>query len=1470
MAVTCPKCRLSNPDTSHYCADCGTSLATSKDIHPEATELFKTSARELTTGSTFAGRYQIIEELGKGGMGLVYKARDTRLKRTIALKLLHKELTGDPEYNERFIQEAQAASMLDHPNICTIYEIDETDEGQMYIVMAFYEGETLRKKLEGDQLTQEMVLDIGLQIVHGLTRAHAQHIVHRDIKPANLMITNDGVLKILDFGLAKLIGQTKLTKTATIMGTVSYMSPEQALAKETDHRTDIWSTGIVLYEMVTSQMPFGGDNEQAVIYSILNKTPIPPRDIREEISVDFETIILNCLRKEVGDRYSSAQHLLVDLINLKTAIAGKKGGKTAERRVKDESKRETERRQATVLAVEILGYAEMVRTLDEEETALIMSRYFEICNLIEEKFECQIQKISNTTLQALFGISPALEEAPKNAINAAIELRNQLYQFNQKESLKVPLDGRFGINTGTVIVSSTGSGQKKDYFVMGEAVEHAHAFRDQAAPGQIIVGPATQKYSQREFRYSPLKPVSLKGKEDVVRVYELLSVKEKIHRPKLGTERVIESEMVGRVKELDKLEFHLLKAIKGEGSIVSVVGEAGIGKSRLITEFKRNEAIRKAGLLQGRAISIGRNLSFYPIIDIIKNWAQIEEEDDPTESHYKLEKAIFGIDPEKATEIFPFIATLMGMKLAGNYAERLKRIEGEALQKLILLNLRKLIEKAATRRPLVFILEDLHWADLSSLDLLKLLFRLVETSPILFINVFRPGYEDTTDRLMQTIRARYGDFHSEIYLDSLDENETELIIRNLLKISGFPARIKETIMQRAGGNPFFIEEVMRSLIDQEMVELVDGQFKISDRIDSFVIPETIQDVIMGRIDKLDEATRSLLKVASVIGRNFFYRILADVVRSIDDIDERLNYLKNVQLILERKRTAELEYLFKHALAQEATYESIPYKKRKEWHLIIADSIQSLFSEKRHEFYGMLAYHYGKAEDLDKAEEYLIKAGEEALKSSASSEALKHYQEALNIYLNKCGRAVDPVKITILKKNIALAHYNRGQYQEAVDMIDMILPYLGESVPRRTAAVARKFLAGFLHFLISVYIPALKWKKNPRPSDIEIINLSYKKLMALGHLDPKRVFIESFYLLKILSKFDLRKIDNGVGMFAGGSLAFAWTGMSFKLSKKILNFAKEQLDFSDLKSVVLYETDKVTHNFLAGEWENVKYDENLFNQGMKIAEIFSTSNYTIFHGRMALEQGFFQETQELIDRLSHISETFEHDYPRALKHFLRAKLLTKYRKISDALKEVEEGIAFNKKTGLGTLLFGLHAFKARLRMMMGDYQEARSILEETWRLKSELNVTPCYLNELLLAQFLFDLHQVRLILRNKNKKGQKNVQKRALKIGKKLIKKSHKAASDCTEAYKLMGLYYWMLGKQKKAVKLWHTTMKEGEKLGARLELSRAYLEIGKCLQEPQSKFRMIERMSAEELIRKAHVMFREVGLQPDLEEMGSI
>ncbi|MDW7761945.1 MAG: protein kinase [Acidobacteriota bacterium] len=313
--LECPKCRAGNSEGSRFCRNCAAPLEPDAGVGPEGasfTRTLVTPASPISKGALIAGKYRIIEEVGAGGMGVVYKAEDLKLKRSVALKFLPPHLLDSPELKERFLVEAQAAAALSHPNICVIHEVGESED-RPYIAMEYVEGETLRDRVRKGPLKTEEAVDIILQVTEGLGEAHGKGIVHRDIKGANIMVTPTGRAKVMDFGLAKLRGGTSLTRTQTTLGTIAYMSPEQARGDKLDQRTDIWSLGIVLYELLSGKLPFQGDHDQTVIYSIIHKEPESLVKIRPALTPELDHVVGQALSKKVFERYQTMEELREDL-----------------------------------------------------------------------------------------------------------------------------------------------------------------------------------------------------------------------------------------------------------------------------------------------------------------------------------------------------------------------------------------------------------------------------------------------------------------------------------------------------------------------------------------------------------------------------------------------------------------------------------------------------------------------------------------------------------------------------------------------------------------------------------------------------------------------------------------------------------------------------------------------------------------------------------------------------------------------------------------------------------------------------------------------------------------------------------------------------------------------------------------------------------------------------------------------------
>jgi hypothetical protein len=1073
---------------------------------------------------------------------------------------------------------------------------------------------------------------------------------------------------------------------------------------------------------------------------------------------------------------------------------------------------------------------------------------------------------------ALFGAPAAIENHAQNACQAALAIQNAIKRYSEELKTKYGFEFkmRIGLNSGPVIVGSIGDDLRMDYTAIGDTTNLASRMESMAEPGSILVSLITYKQVSQQFEFKPLGETRIKGKEESLEVYVLIQAK--ADRPHLGLERQIFSEMVGRDNDLNKLELQVAKAASGEGSIVNVIGEAGIGKSRLIAELRNSSVMKRVTLLEGRGISIGRNLSFHPIINLLKHWAQIKEKDTSVSALSKLETAIRSVCPDDTNEIFPFVATLMGMKLSGRHLDRVNGIEGEALEKLIFKNMRDLLIKSTELTPLVVVIEDLHWADTSSIELLESLLRLAETRRILFINVFRPNHPETGDRIIKTIKETLPVYYVEIHLQPLSEQMGETLINNMLNIKGLQQAVVDQIIQRAGGNPFFIEEVVRSFIDTGAVVKANGEFKVTEKIDKMVIPHTINDVLMARIDRLDENTRDLVKVASVIGRSFFYRILTQVANTVDGIDNRLSYLKQIELIREQQRMEELEYLFKHALAQEAAYDSILQQKRKDLHLQVARSIEKVFDERLHEFYGMLALHYIKGEDDEKAAYYLIKAGEEAMKASASSEALNYYQEGLKLYLQSNQDTANPEKLAMFEKNIAIALYNKCRWVESVQHIDKVFEYWNIPAYPNKFLTILKFIKNIIFIMAGLDRLFNKERKAPSQRDNEVFELFFMHGSALTYYDNVAFFFSVISGFPKLCSVDWNKSLDATRGFLGIAAAFSISGLSFKLAYKLLDIGKNRMDLENIQVLMTFAAVYDFTNISSGNWNKIEaFKETILNEAFKKGDLWDAANYLIFISYVKIDQGDFENTQRLIDKLSEIAVDYDYSLAAVYVDVLTTYLLLKKCRLSEAQKKAEQSIIFLGRLGMELHRQRLFSWRAQTQILLNEVDGAKeSLLKAKKIINQHQFLAPLHISSYCIAQFMMDSCLLKEAMVSNNRKNQSTLKKRAHQSGKRALNKSKKFAVDCVKILRLMGEYYWLIGKQKNALKWWDRAIKKGEELGARPDLSRTYFEIGKSLLESDSKYKELNGITAEEYLEKARTLFEEMDLQWDLDELDKV
>ena len=1122
----------------------------------------------------------------------------------------------------------------------------------------------------------------------------------------------------------------------------------------------------------------------------------------------------------------------------------------------------SEKRRATILVTALDGLTNLPEESSSESITQLLSRCMESMEQVVRLFSGEILRFDGERMVAFFGIPDPQENFAVRALQASLEMKNRLEVLIADKEIPEYIGLRSGISTGEVIYSMMGSGKTERHTVIGNVVDLASRIQDFAETGQILIGPETHRLVLDHFDIRPMEPVPVKGQKKPVQVYNVLARREEQVAASPEAARMISSPIVGREKEMELLQTKVMQLIvNGKGCVVTITGEAGVGKSRLMAEFKKQEAIGQVAFLEGKGISFGGNLSFHPITQVIRSWAGIHEDDPPNTALEKLASNIERVYPDGAEEAFPFIATMMGYPLTGEAQERVKGIEGESLEKLILKNLRELLGEAVRRRPGFIVIEDLHWADLSTIHALEFLVKLVRNHRLVFVFIFRPGYEKTGEHMQKFISENIPEQFIPIEIINLDQNHSAELIDNLLGQLELPQDVETLIQERSRGNPFFIEEILRSFIDQGIIRHKDKGFEVTDKIRYANIPETINEVLLSRIDRLDEKTRNLLKMASVIGRNFYYKVLEEAADTIGELDDKLGYLKDMQFINEGGTSDEVEYLFKHALAQQATYESIMQKKRQEMHLKIARSIEKVFASKIHEYYGVLALHYGKAEVPEKQEEYLVKAGEQSLLSGASSEAVNYFKEALDIYLNIHKDKADAETLIHLKEKIGMALETKGDNIEAVDYFDQVLEFYGFNIPKRKFVAMMGVGFYFIWFPVVLRHPWLMINKTPDERIQRIARLVIYKGEALATINPTRYFMDSIYALKLFLVYNLNRIETTTGILSAASTFYTVTGLSLKTGGLMLEEAFRTMHGKDNSFECTYRFAKRMYDYFAGKWTDDNDLEEFYQKAIRAGSVWDIVIYLLYSGLIFVDKGQGKKAIKLAEKLNELSDNFENSHARAQAYRLLAVNSLKNRLIGSGLREAEEGIRFTTKTGHLAMLLVIYCEKSRLHTLLGEFDKARHALKEAEALVKERKIMKIYYSGYLLAACSLDYAELFASTENR-----KHHLRSLLKRTGTLIRVSKTLHSNRVEGYRLRALVFWHLNRQRKAIKNFSKSLEVAETYGTRPELARTCFELGKCLKDPKSKHNRLGSKNGSEYLLMAKSLFQELELKWDMEQ----
>jgi class 3 adenylate cyclase/tetratricopeptide (TPR) repeat protein len=663
------------------------------------------------------------------------------------------------------------------------------------------------------------------------------------------------------------------------------------------------------------------------------------------------------------------------------------GGLT-EKILAQRGKIEGERKQVTVMFCDTEGFSMLSEKLGPEKVYSIMDEVFEMLIHKVNEFGGTVNKMTGDGVMALFGAPIALEDAPQRAIRSALAIQREIARFSDKNKQETgaPLRMRIGIHTGPVVVGSLGNDLRVEFTAVGDTVNLASRMEGLAEPGTVYVTEETFKLTEGLFRFEALGEREVKGKEAPVKAYRVIAPSTSRTRFDVSAERGL-TPFLGRERELELLIDGLDRAKTGRGQAFSIMGEAGVGKSRLLYEFRKAIANEDVTFIEGRCLSYSTNVAYHPVIDLLKATYYILESDNDDRIKEKVKRGLWEQGVDEASTL-PFVLEMLSVKDSGIDALNLSP---EARKDKTLEALRRIVLRGSEIRPLVVAVEDLHWVDNSSEETFKDMLDAISGAQLLLIFTYRPEFVHTWGGKS---------YHNQVNLNRLSNRETLAMAAYILGTDIMGEDLEELILNKTEGIPFFVEEFMKSLKDLGMIEWRDSGYYLAKDIQEVAIPSTIQEVIMARVDSLPEGAKSVLQTGSAIGREFSCELIKRVTGiPTPEMTPHLSVLRDSELLYERGIFPQATYIFRHSLTQEVAYDSLLLKRKQEIHERIGQVIEELYADRLEEFHEILAHHYSRSKNLEKAYKYLKLSGDKASLSYSALEALWFYKEAISI-LNK--------------------------------------------------------------------------------------------------------------------------------------------------------------------------------------------------------------------------------------------------------------------------------------------------------------------------------------------------------------------------------------------------------------------------------------------------------------------------------------
>jgi class 3 adenylate cyclase/tetratricopeptide (TPR) repeat protein len=682
-----------------------------------------------------------------------------------------------------------------------------------------------------------------------------------------------------------------------------------------------------------------------------------------------------------------------------------------------------EMRQVTVLFCDMEGFTTIAEKIGPEAVYALMDKVYEILIHAVNAYEGTVNELTGDGIMALFGAPIALEDAPQRAVRAAIAMHKEITRFSERMTQEkgfFPIRMRIGINSGPVVVGTVGNNLRVEFKALGDTVNLASRLQNLAAPGTTLVTEETFKLTEGFFRFENLGEKQVKGKSEAVRVYQVLAPSSRRTRFDVSAERGL-TPFLGRNRELELLLVGLARAKEGIGQIFQVCGEAGIGKSRFLYEFRKAVSGGNLIFLEGRCLSFAGGAPFYPIADLLKGLFEVQENDSGATIREKVKNAL-GLRKAEEGQMLPYLLELLGVQDSG--LEQIA-LSHEGRKDAMINAICQTLLRGDGTQTIVIALEDLHWADPSTLEALRRIFDDMVNATVLIVLTCRPDF-------FHNWGSR--SYFNQITLNRLSNREVQLMASQLLAAESVDPELQKLVFGKSEGVPFFVEELIKSLFSMGLIEKLDSKVSLSGDRRFLDIPSTIQDIIMARVDRLDEDARRVLKVASAIEREFTLDLINAVTGFPEDLLAiSLAALKEAELLYERVAPSSVFFVFQHALTRDVVYASILSNERKKLHRRIGNTLAQKSGDERLGPYAVIAGHFFECEAFAEAAKYFQRAAR-AEKNTSIPDAIAHTRKRVDCLTRSPANAREMIDA---RTALALYLIQINHWVEAMEAIEPI-------------------------------------------------------------------------------------------------------------------------------------------------------------------------------------------------------------------------------------------------------------------------------------------------------------------------------------------------------------------------------------------------------------------------------------------------